>query len=81
MVVQLDKRLPDSLFRYTDDFPHQDHQGKKDLRNEAPQLMRQKDILSSHDGEDKQEAAGDHQKDQKGQGEAEDQREGGVNIS
>jgi len=43
--------------------------------------MRQKDIFSSHDGEDKQEAAGDHQKDQKNQGEAEDQREGGMNIS
>jgi len=43
--------------------------------------MRQKDIFSSHDGEDKQEAAGDHQKDQKGQGKAEDQRERGMNIS
>jgi hypothetical protein len=43
--------------------------------------MRQKDILSSQDGEDKQETAGDHQEDQEGEGEAEDQGEGGMNVS
>jgi len=43
--------------------------------------MRQKDILPSHDGEDKQETAGDHEEDQKGEGEAEDRGEGGMNVS
>jgi len=43
--------------------------------------MRQEDILPSQDGEDKEETAGDHEKDQKCQGEAEDQGEGGVNVS
>lgn len=43
--------------------------------------MRQEDILPPHDGENKQKAAGNHQKDEKGQDEAENQREGGVNIS
>ena len=35
MVVQFDKRLPDSFFRYADDLPHQDHERKKDFRNQA----------------------------------------------
>jgi len=43
--------------------------------------MRQEDILPSHDGENKQKAAGDDQKDEEGQDEAENQGEGGVNIS
>jgi hypothetical protein len=81
MVVQFDKRLPDSLFRYADDLPHQDHEWKKDFCNQASELMRQENILPSHDGEDKQKAAGDHKKDEEGKGEAENQGEGGVNIS
>jgi hypothetical protein len=81
MVVQFDKRLPNFFFRYTDDLAHQDHKREKDFRNQAPELMRQEDILPPHDGEDKQETAENHQEDKKGQGEAEDQREGGVNVS
>ena len=73
--------MTDSLFRDADDFPHQDHQREKDLCNQASQLLRQEDIPPPHDGENKQEAAGDHQKDEKGQDEAENQGEGGVNIS
>jgi len=81
MVVQFDKRLPDSFFRYADDLPHQDHEWKKDFCNQASELMRQEDILPSHDGEDKQETAGDHEEDEEGQDEAENQGKGGVNIS
>jgi hypothetical protein len=43
--------------------------------------LRQEDILSSHYGEDEQETSGDHKKDQKGKGEAEDQGEGRMNVS
>jgi hypothetical protein len=43
--------------------------------------MRQEDILPPHDSEDKQETAENHQEDKKGQDEAEDQGEGGVNVS
>ena len=43
--------------------------------------MRQEDILPPYNGEDKQKTAGEHQKDQKRESEAEDQRKGGVNIS
>lgn len=81
MVVQFDKRLPNSFFRYTDDLAHQDHEREKDFRNQAPELMRQEDILPPHDSEDKQETAENHQEDKKGQDEAEDQGEGGVNVS
>ena len=35
MVVQFDKRLPDSFCRYADDLAHQDHEGKKDFSNQA----------------------------------------------
>ena len=35
MVVQFDKGLSDSFFRYADDPPHQDHEGKKDFGNQA----------------------------------------------
>ena len=35
MVVQFDKRLPDSFFRYADELPHQDHEGKKNFCNQA----------------------------------------------
>ena len=80
MVVQFDKRLPDSFFRYADDLPHQDHEWEKDFCNQASKLLRQEDILPSHDGEDKQEAARDHEEGEKGQDEAENRGEGGVNI-
>ena len=33
VVVQRDERLPNSLFRYTDDFPHQNHEWKEDFRD------------------------------------------------
>jgi hypothetical protein len=81
MVVQFDERLSNFFFGYTDEFPHQDHKREKDFRNQAPEFMRQEDILSSDDGEDKQETAGDHEKGQKAQGKAEDQGEGRVNVS
>jgi hypothetical protein len=81
MVIQFDKGLPDSFLRYADNPPHQDHERKKDFGHQASQLMRQKDILPSHNGEDKQETAGDHEEDEKGKGEAEDQGEGRVNVS
>ena len=35
MVVQFDKGLPNSFFRYADDPPHQDHERKKDFGNQA----------------------------------------------
>jgi len=35
MVIQFDKGLSDSFFRYADDAPHQDHEGKKDFGNQA----------------------------------------------
>jgi hypothetical protein len=73
MVVQFDERLPNFFLWNTDNLPHQDHERKKDLRNQASELLRQEDVLSSYDGEDKQEAAEDHQEDQKAQGEAENQ--------
>jgi hypothetical protein len=81
MVVQFDERLPDFFFRYADDLPHQDHERKKDFRNQASQLMGQENIPSPHDGKDKQETTGDHEEDQEPQGEAEDQGKGGVNVS
>ena len=81
MVVQFDERLPDFFFWYTDDPPHQDHEREKDFRNQASQFMGQEDILSSHDGDDKQETAGDHEENQYTQGEAEDQGEGRMNVS
>jgi len=81
MVVQFDKRLPDSFFRYSNELSHQDHKWEKDFCNKASEFMRQEDIPPSHDGENKQKASGDHQKDEDGQGETENQREGGVNIS
>jgi len=81
MVIQFDERLPDFFFGYADDLPHQDHERKKDFRNQASKLLGQENILSSHDGEDKQETAGDHEEDQNTQGEAEDQGEGGMNVS
>jgi hypothetical protein len=31
MVVQFDKGLPDSFFRYADDPPHQDHEWEKNF--------------------------------------------------
>jgi len=43
--------------------------------------MRQEDILPSHDREDQQETAGDHEEDHKGKGEAEDQGKGRMNVS
>ena len=81
MVVQFDKRLPDSFFRYSNELSHQDHKWEKDFCNKASEFMRQEDIPPSHDGENKQKASGDHQKHEDGQGETENQREGGVNIS
>jgi hypothetical protein len=81
MVVQFDKGLPNSFFRYADDSPHQDHERKKDFGNQASEPMRQEDILPSYDREDQQETAGDHGKDQKGKGETEDQGKGGMNVS
>jgi hypothetical protein len=36
MVVQFDKRLSNSFFRYTDDLSHQDHEWKKDFCDKAP---------------------------------------------
>jgi hypothetical protein len=72
--------LPDSFFRDANDLPHQDHERKKNLRNQASELLRQEDVPSSHDGENKQETAEDHQEDHKAQGEAENQGEGRMNV-
>jgi len=81
MVVQFDKRLSDPFFRYADDLPHQEHEWEKDFCNEASEPMRQKNILSSQDGDDQKEAAGDHQEDQKAQSDAKNKRQGRVNVS
>jgi hypothetical protein len=35
MVVQFDKGLPDALFRYARDPPHQDHERKKDFGDQT----------------------------------------------
>jgi hypothetical protein len=66
MVVQLDERLLDFVFRYPDDLSHQDHQGEKDFGDEASQLMREEDVLPSEYGEDKEQT--------------ENRREGGMNV-
>ena len=42
--------------------------------------MRQEDILPPQYGEDKQKTAWDDEEDQKGEGESEDKREGGMNV-
>ena len=42
--------------------------------------MRQKDILPSQYGEDKQETAEDHEENQKGEDETEDQWKGRMNV-
>jgi hypothetical protein len=81
VVVQFDKGLADSFFRYADDSPHQDHERKKDFGHQASELMRKEDVPASHDRENQQETAGDHEEDQKGKGEAEDWGKGGVNVS
>lgn len=79
MVVQFDEGLPNPLFRYTDYLSHQDHEWKKDFRDNASQPMRQEDILPPQDGEDEQKTAEDHEEDQKGEGETEDKWKGGMN--
>jgi hypothetical protein len=80
MIVQFDERLLDSLFGYTDYLSHQNHEGEEDFRNNASQLMRQENVLSSQYGEDKQQTAKDHEEDQRGEGKTEDRWEGGMNV-
>ena len=80
MVVQFDEGLPDFFFGDADELPHQEHERKKDFCNQAPELLRQEDILSPHDGKDKEETAGDHEEDQNTQGKAENQGKRRMNI-
>ncbi len=42
--------------------------------------MREKDVLAPEYGEDKEETAKGHEEDQKGEGEAEERRQGGMNV-
>ena len=80
MVVQLDKGLLNFVFRYPDDFSHQDHQGEKDFGNKTSQPMREEDVFPPEYGEDKEQTAEDHEEDQEGEGQTEDGREGGMNV-
>jgi hypothetical protein len=80
MVVQLDERLPNSLFGYTDYPSHQNHEWKEDFRNNAPQLLRQENVLASQYREDKQQPAENHEENQRGEGKTEDSWEGGMNV-
>ena len=80
MVVQLDERLLNFVFRYPDDFSHQDHQGEKDFGNKTSQPMREEDVFPPEYCEDKEQTAEDHEEDQEGEGQTEDGREGGMNV-
>jgi len=80
MVVQLDERLLNFVFRYPDDLSHQDHQGEKDLGNKTSQPVRKEDVFSPEDGEDKEQTAENHEEDQQGEGQTEDRRERGMDV-
>ena len=80
MVVQLDERLLNLVLRYPDDLSHQDHQGKKDFGNKTSQFVREEDVFPPEDGDDKEQTAEDHEENQKGEGQTEDRREGGMNV-
>ncbi len=52
VIIQFDKGLLDSHFRHADESSHQDHKREKDFRHNAPQPMREEDILPPQDSED-----------------------------
>ena len=81
MVVQFDERLLDFVFWYPDDLSHQDHQGEKDFGDHTSQLVREENIFSPEDGKNKEQTAENHEENQKGKGQTEDRRKGGMNVS
>ena len=80
MIIQLDKGLLDLLPGHPEQPSHQDHEGKKDLRDQSSQFMRKKGVFSSKNGEDEEEASGEHEKDQNGQNEGEEERKRGMDV-
>jgi hypothetical protein len=80
MVIQLDERLLNALFRYTHQPSHQDHERKKYLCNDSSQLMGQQDVLPPQDREDKKETSGKHEKDENSKNQTEDERKRGMNV-
>jgi hypothetical protein len=43
--------------------------------------MGKKNVLSSNDGEDKEESSGEHEKNQNGEGQSEEERKHGMDVS
>ncbi len=68
MIIQLNEGLLNLLFGYPRQLSHQDHKRKKDLGHNPSKFMGEKDVLSSKDGKDEEEASGNHKKYQNGEG-------------
>jgi hypothetical protein len=80
MVIQFDKGLLDPHFRHADYFSHQDHKREKDFRHNAPQPMREEDILAPQDSEDQEQTSEDHEEEQRAEDKTEKERKRGVDV-
>ena len=80
MVIELDERLLYPLLRHPKQLPHQDHERKKHLGHNPPQLIGKKDVPAPYDREDEQKPSCKHEENKDSKGQAEDKRQGRMDI-